>query len=74
MEREEDKKRQLQEAQQQEQHRLELLAKLAEQVPYWESIQAATSKLDYITAAARAQEYIKGEEMTRGYIPLNGFT
>ena len=74
VEREEDKKRRMLEIQQEEQRRLELLAKLAEQVPYWENIQAATSKLDHITAAAKGQEYVKGEELTRGYIPMNGFT
>jgi hypothetical protein len=74
VEREEDKKRRILDLQQQEQRRLELLAKLAEQVPYWENIQAATSKLDHITAAARGQEYVKGEDLTRGYIPMNGFT
>jgi hypothetical protein len=70
----EDKKRRHLEYEVQEQKRLQLLEKLAQQVPYWENIQAATSKLEHITAAAKGHEYIKGEELTRGYIPMNGFT
>lgn len=74
VEREEERKRKEEEYNKQEQRRLELLAKIAEQVPYWENIQNATSKLDYITIAARGQEYVKGEEPGRGHMPLHGFT
>lgn len=52
---------------------MELLAKLAQQVPYWESIQNIESRLDHVTAAVKGQEYVKGEELTRGHLPLNGF-
>jgi hypothetical protein len=54
----------------------ELLNKLAEQVPYYDSIQAVESRLDHITAAADAQRYQRpGPEdaVTRGHHPLNGF-
>jgi hypothetical protein len=74
VEREEERRRKEEAFHQQEQRRLELLAKMAEQVPYWENIQNATSKLEHITAAARGHEYIKGDDPVRGYMPLNGFT
>lgn len=48
--------------------------KLAEQVPYYENIQAVESKLDHITVAADAQKYFKPDEETRGHLALNGFT
>ena len=51
-----------------------LLLKLAEQVPYFEAIQNVSSKLDHITASVKGHEYFKGEDLTRGHIPLNGFT
>lgn len=54
--------------------RIEILNKLAQQVPYFDAIQDASSKLDHITASAKAQEYIQHDAPTRGYIPLNGFT
>jgi hypothetical protein len=45
------------------------------QVPYYEAIQDATSKLDHITASAKAHEYVAPEEPgVRGHLPLNGFT
>jgi hypothetical protein len=74
IEREEEKKRKEEEYKQIEQKKIEYLAKLAQQVPYWDAIQNVSSKLDYITAAAKTHEYIKGEDFARGYMPLNGFT
>ncbi len=32
------------------------------------------SKLDHITASVQSHTYVKGDELTRGHIPLNGFT
>lgn len=43
-------------------------------MPYFEAIQNAESKLDHVTASAKAHEYFKGEDLTRGHIPMNGFT
>lgn len=54
-------------------HRGELLNKLAEQVPYWDTIQTIESKLDHVTVAMEAQKYIPHEEETRGHLALNGF-
>lgn len=44
------------------------------QVPYFDAIQDPQSRLDHITASAKAHEYIAPEEGTRGHLPLNGFT
>jgi len=55
-----------------EKQRVEWLNKLAEQVPYWESIQNATSMLDHVTVAVKTQEY-HAPNYTRGYMPMNGF-
>ena len=55
--------------------RIELLNKLAAQVPYYDAIQDVSSKLDHITASAKGHEYIaSGEPLIRGHLPLNGFT
>ena len=49
--------------------------KLAAEVPYYETLQQVQSKLDHVTASVKGHEYIKSEEdMTRGHLPLNGFT
>jgi len=57
-----------------EARRLDILNKLAEQVPYWDALQAAESKLDHVTAAVEAQKYQKPEEVSRGHLSMNGFT
>jgi hypothetical protein len=44
------------------------------QVPYWEAMQNASSKLDHITASAEAHRYCKPEEVSRGFQSLHGFT
>lgn len=44
------------------------------QVPYYDAIQDVESKLDHITAAAKAHEYYAPDEQSRGHLPLNGFT
>lgn len=46
------------------------------QVPYYENIQNIESRLDHVTASAKAQEYIPIEEkdrLGRGHLPLNSF-
>jgi hypothetical protein len=63
--------------QEEEQRRLELLNKLAEQAPYWSSIQNIESRFDHATTSSTAQSYIprdEVDELTRGHLPLNGFT
>lgn len=62
------------ELKQKEIKRLELLTKIAEQCPYWDEIQNVDSKLDHITIAALNSMYHKGDELTRGHIPMMGFT
>mmetsp|Transcript_1565 Transcript_1565/g.2187 ORF Transcript_1565/g.2187 Transcript_1565/m.2187 type:complete len:658 (+) Transcript_1565:66-2039(+) len=61
-----------------EMHRLKVLAMLAEEVPYWEAIQQAESKLDHVTASVRGHEYIPllpdDLSLARGHIGMNGFT
>ena len=56
-----------------EERKLQFLMELASQVPYWDDIQNATSKLDHITAAVKAQEYQGQEELVRGYMPTTGY-
>lgn len=73
-EREEERKRKEAEQAAEEALRLEKLMKLAEQVPYWENIQNAHSKLDHITASVQGHQYLKGEDLSRGFIPMFGFT
>lgn len=70
------KKQREDEALQQEAKKLEFLNALAAQVPYYDAIQQVESRLDHVTASAKAQEYIPiGEEdrLTRGHMPLNSF-
>lgn len=43
-------------------------------VPYYDKIQNVESKIDHITASARAHEYQGAEESARGHISMNGFT
>lgn len=73
LEREQDKVRRLQEKQEEDAVRLELLMKLAASVPYWDAIENATSQLDHVTAAVKAQEWQQPEQLTRGFLGLNGF-
>lgn len=47
---------------------------LVYQVPYYDQIQNAESKLDHVTASAKAHEYQGMPEQIRGHIALNGFT
>lgn len=37
-------------------------------------MQNVESKLDHVTVAALSSMYHKGEELTRGHIPMMGFT
>jgi hypothetical protein len=61
--------------QNQEHKRLLALQKLAEQVPYFSTIQDIDSRLDHITTSVRGHQYIASEEDgTRGHLPLNGFS
>lgn len=73
LEKEDEKRRKEEDLRLKECRRMEWLAKLAEQVPYWEAMQNAQSKLDHITASAKAWEYIGVDDPGRGYLPLNGF-
>ena len=73
LEKEDEKRRKEEELRLKECRRMEWLSKLAEQVPYWEAMQNAQSKLDHITASAKAWEYIGVDDPGRGYLPLNGF-
>jgi hypothetical protein len=51
-----------------------LCAYVAAQVPYFDALQNASSKLDHVTAAVEAQKYLKPGELSRGHLALNGFT
>lgn len=73
LDKEEERRKKEEELAAEEGRRLELLMKLAQQVPYWENMQNIQSKLDHITASAKGWEYIPGEEMSRGFLPINGF-
>jgi hypothetical protein len=59
-------------------HRLKVLDMLAAEVPYWEAVQQASSKLDHVTASVLAHQYVPLEEdalaLARGHMNLNGFT
>ena len=64
-------------AQEEEKKKIELLNKLAEQAPYWDIIKDIESRLDHATVSSQAQSFIprlEGDELTRGHIPMNGFT
>lgn len=70
------KKQREEEELQQEAKRIELLLALAAQVPYYETIQQIESRLDHVTASAKAQEYVpisEDDRLTRGHLPLNSF-
>ena len=43
------------------------------QVPYYDKIQNAESKLDHVTASVKAHEYLESDQPTRGHISMNGF-
>lgn len=57
-----------------ESERLELLNKLAEQVPYFDALQNAVSRLDHVTTSVLGHQYNKPATPTRGFNPMNGFT
>lgn len=72
----EQKKQREEEELQQEAKRVELLMALAAQVPYYDTIQQIESRLDHVTASAKAQEYVpigEDDRLTRGHMPLNSF-
>ena len=46
---------------------------LASTVPYWDAVKNATSQLDHVTAAVKAQEWVPPEEVTRGFLSSYGF-
>jgi hypothetical protein len=53
----------------------ELKKKLAQQVPYFDSMQRVKANLAHLTASAKGHEYQPAlEEEGRGHLPLNGFT
>jgi hypothetical protein len=55
--------------------RLEALVRLAQQVPYFDSMQRVKANLAHLTASAKGHEYQPAlEEEGRGHLPLNGFT
>lgn len=61
------------EALKQEEKRLELLNKLAQQASYWSAIQDIKSRLDQATTSSKAQEYIVPDAPMRGHFPMQGF-
>lgn len=54
-------------------HRMAVLEKLAQQVPYYERLLEAKADLSKMTAAVEAAVYQKSEAQTRGHLPLHGF-
>ena len=56
-----------------EARKMDMLMRLAAQVPYYDDIQNATSKLDHVTAAAQAHLYLGGAEEFRGHMRATGF-
>lgn len=73
LDKEREKQQKVREKEEEEAKRLEILANLAMTVPYWDAIENATSQLDHVTAAVKAQEWQQPEEMSRGFLALNGF-
>ena len=73
LEKEKQKQQKMQEKEQEDAQRLEILAHLATTVPYWDAIVNATSQLEHVTAAVKAQEWQQPEELSRGFMSLNGF-
>jgi hypothetical protein len=57
----------------QEERRMELLQKLAQQASYWTAIQDIKSRLDQATTGSKGHEYIAVEAPARGHFPLQGF-
>ena len=72
-EKEEERRQKELEMERKELQRMELLARLAEQVPYFAAIQSATSKLDHVTASILNSQYHR-EDFGRGFGPMNGYT
>lgn len=54
-------------------HRMAVLERLAQQVPYYERLLEAKADLSKMTAAVEAAAYQKPEAQTRGHLPLHGF-
>jgi len=71
---EEDKRKKELQHLENERSKMDTLMRLAAQVPYYENIQNAASKLDHVTAAAHAHEYLGGQEQFRGFMRPTGFT
>ena len=61
-------------AMQKEADKMEALLRLAAQVPYYDDIVNAASKLDHETAAYKAQLYVEHAPAARGFALLTGFT
>lgn len=59
---------------QKEADKMEALLRLAAQVPYYDDIVNASSKLDHETAAYKAQLYVEHAPAARGFALLTGFT
>lgn len=74
MAKEEDKRKKELQHLENERSKMDTLMRLAAQVPYYENIQNAASKLDHVTAAAHAHEYLGGQEQFRGFMRPTGFT
>jgi len=56
-----------------EARKMDFLMRLASQVPYYDEIQNISSKLDHVTAAAHAQEYLGAQQEHRGFMRPTGF-
>ena len=59
---------------QEREHRMALLEKLAQQVPYYDKLQDIEADLSKTTAAVDAATYVKPDAIARGHFPLNGFS
>jgi hypothetical protein len=73
LEKEQEKARRVAQKAEDDAQRLELLMQLAASVPYWEAVENATSQLDHVTAAAKAQEWVEPEVRSRGFLESYGF-
>ena len=74
IEKEHEKKRnELKKLEMEQARKMDLLLKLAAEVPYWDAIQNAESNLDHITCAVKAQEYLGFQEEARGHKRSTGY-
>jgi hypothetical protein len=63
----------MQEVAEADMQRVLMLQRLAERVPYYDTIQSLVADPTKPTVAAQASTYVKAPERGRGQLPLNGF-